>query len=73
MTNYTKSELVGYARKEEQYIKLGINLEALEECPKIIAKDGQHYVYLHIKKDKLNAIINQDKEVTGVVSLTGSE
>ena len=68
-----ESRLVGYARKSKEggAIKISIDVEAFSESEKTLTDDGREFVSLVMNADKIQEIINGDREVTSVCQIVG--
>lgn len=67
----TKSQLVGYVRKDKNKISLriAIDAEAFNKAARFQGADGREFVQLICNADKVNQIINGDREVTSLCQL----
>jgi hypothetical protein len=68
----TETNLVGYARKNNQgsSIKISINVDAFETCETYTTSDGQTYVPLSMSISAIEKILSGERAVTTVVQTT---
>jgi hypothetical protein len=66
-----KSQLVGYVRKERSgtNLRLSIDAEAFEKATKVAGRDGRKFVSLVASADKVNQILNGEREVTSLCQI----
>ena len=70
-----KSQLVGYVRKAKNGTSLTVSIdaEAFEKAHKYQSKDGRNFVSLVMNADKVNQILNGEREVTSVCQIVEDE
>jgi len=66
-----RSELIGYARlsSNKQALKVSLSKDALEEAETYASADGVLYISLIINADRLQGILNEEREVTSVCQI----
>jgi len=67
----TKSQLVGYVRKSNSggALRMSIDAEAFAKAEKYQTKDGKQFVSLIANADKVNQILQGEREVTSLCQL----
>lgn len=67
-----KSELLGYVRRSNngKALKISINKEAFNEAESYSTQDGNEYVAMVIRLDKIYELIEGNKDVTNVTQIT---
>jgi hypothetical protein len=65
---------MGYARKSRSghALKLDIMLEAFLSAQRYRSGDGKEYVSIVVSMDKLKAVLDGKKDVTGLNQITGA-
>lgn len=64
------SKLIGYVRMKGGQLVLNISEEAIKEAERS-ETHGHIFIKLQANADKINEIINQDREVTSIVQVIG--
>ncbi len=60
------SQLKGYVRKVDGTLKLSIDISAFEKCERHKTQDGREFVSLVANVDKVEQIIEGEREVTSL-------
>ncbi len=66
-----KSELLGYVRRSNsgKALKISINAEAFGKAERYQTQDGQEYVAMVIRLDKIYELIEGNKDVTNITQI----
>ncbi|MBA3045980.1 MAG: hypothetical protein FP824_07185 [Euryarchaeota archaeon] len=66
-----ESKLVGYMRKSNngESLKMSLDVEALEDVERYETKDGREYISLIANLNRVEEIIEGDREVTSICYL----
>jgi len=69
------SKLIGYLRRSNGggALKISISSEAFATAEKYTTQDGNEYVGLIVNLDKVQQVMQGDREVTGVCQITDEE
>ncbi len=65
----SKIDLIGYVRKGDRDLKITLSVKALNKAQKYRSQDGEEYVTVIAKLDKVQAIIEEAREVTTVMQI----
>ena len=70
----TKSELLGYVRRSNngKALKISVNAEAFNNAERYTTSDGQEYVAMVIRLDKIYELIEGQKDVTNITQILNS-
>lgn len=71
----TQSQLVGYVRKSKSggALNLSIDADAFSKAERFTGSDGREFVSLIVNLDKVQDIIEGEREVTSLCQLTDGE
>jgi len=61
--------LVGYVKENEDLVKLKISVEELRKVPTYEVSDGDKYVELNVKKDRLRLLLDGEIDVTSITAI----
>jgi len=66
-----RSRLVGYVRKDvgKGKLRISLSVEAIAEAQRFKAGDGRDFVSFYCNLERVNQVINGDREVTSIVEL----
>lgn len=66
-----KSELLGYVRRSNsgKALKISINTEAFDKAERYTTSDGQEYVAMVVRLDKIYQLIEGQKDVTNITQI----
>jgi len=71
----TKSQLVGYVRKSKSggALMLSVDAEAFSKAKKYSSADGREFVRLVANLDKVQEILQGEREVTSLCQISNGE
>ena len=74
-SNNNQTALMGYARKSKAggAVRLSLAADSLKKAKKVEGKDGKKYLNMIINVEKLNGVMNGEREFAPVVQFKDDE
>jgi hypothetical protein len=71
VNSMVKSELLGYVRRSNsgKALKISISTDAFEKAERYTTQNGQEYVAMIIRLDKIYQLIEGHKDVTNITQI----